>query len=300
MQSLSRLKALRAVEATARHGSFTGAATELFVTPAAVGQLVRSVEIWVGLPLFDRQGSGSQRLSARKDAVEALSGLTAGFEQLELAVKRLHSRHESRVVTVSISQALALKWLVPRLDAFLAVHPATQIRLDVTDRMVSIEHGEADVGIRCGEEQSDQLNVTPLSKERLIIACSPRLLDGCGTVNFDWLRGTALLHDTALPVRRDLPRWEDWARLQGLDPTPFRHGMEINSSGSVIQAAIAGQGVALVRSVLVQDDIKDGSLVELFSESALATPWTYSIVVSLDSERREAVAAFRDWVVSKW
>ena len=78
MRSLSRLRSLQAFEAAARHGSFTGAASELGITATAVGQLVRSLEDWVGRPVFRRSRSGKERLSVTEEANAAIDEITRG------------------------------------------------------------------------------------------------------------------------------------------------------------------------------------------------------------------------------
>lgn len=109
MRDLSRLKALHAFEASARHGGFTRAAAELNVTPAAVGQLVRSLEVWLGAPLFLRRGSGSDRLITTDDALSALADLAEGLERLETGLRKLKARRARSIVTVTASQALVAK-----------------------------------------------------------------------------------------------------------------------------------------------------------------------------------------------
>lgn len=95
MRSLTRLKSLQALDASARHGSFVGAATELGVTPAAVGQLVRSLEDWVGYPLFHRARSGVERLTPTEEARDALDDIAAGLDRLEAGLQKLRGRSSS-------------------------------------------------------------------------------------------------------------------------------------------------------------------------------------------------------------
>ncbi|TGC94681.1 LysR family transcriptional regulator, partial [Salmonella enterica subsp. enterica serovar Wilhelmsburg] len=98
MRSLNRLKWLHAFEATARHGSFTGAAKELGVTPAAVGQLVRALEDWVGHPLLHRTRSGKERLTLVTEAQDALKEITQGLDSLESGLNKLRGRQARSVV----------------------------------------------------------------------------------------------------------------------------------------------------------------------------------------------------------
>lgn len=118
MRFLTRLKSLQALEASARHGSFVGAALELDVTPAAVGQLVRSLEDWVGYPLFRRSRSGTGRLTPVDEAREALEDIAQGLDLPESGLKKLRGRRARSVVVVTASQALVANWLLSRLVTF--------------------------------------------------------------------------------------------------------------------------------------------------------------------------------------
>src|SRR3546814_6349092 len=116
MRSPIYLNALRAFEASARHHSFSAAAAELNVTPAAVGQLVRTLEDWLGTPLFVRVNSGKVRLSPTEVAERALPDIRAGFDRLRLGMERLQEGSTSGILTVTVSPAFAAKWLLPRID----------------------------------------------------------------------------------------------------------------------------------------------------------------------------------------
>ena len=112
MRSLTRLRSLQAFEAAARHGSFTGAAAELGVTPTAVGQLVRALEDWVGRPVFRRSRSGKERLGVTEEALTALEDITRGLDALDEGLKRLRGPKARTAVLVTASQALVANWLI--------------------------------------------------------------------------------------------------------------------------------------------------------------------------------------------
>ncbi len=132
MRSIAHLNALRAFEASARHQSFSLAAQELNVTPAAVGQLVRTLEDWLGSPLFVRSTSGRARLVTTEVAEQALPDIRAGLERLAVGLERLRSGSAGGVLTVTVSPAFAAKWLLPRIERFQAAWPETDLRLDTS------------------------------------------------------------------------------------------------------------------------------------------------------------------------
>src|SRR5262249_31389227 len=129
MRSTVHLNALRAFEASARHQSFSAAAAELNVTPAAVGQLVRTLEDWLGAPLFLRGTSGRARLVPTDTAERALPDIRAGLDRLASGLERLREGSASGSLTVTVSPAFAAKWLLPRIDRFQAAWPDTDVRL---------------------------------------------------------------------------------------------------------------------------------------------------------------------------
>src|SRR3546814_5620409 len=130
MKTSFYLNALGAFEASARHQSFSAAAVELNVTPAAVGQLVRTLEDWLGTPLFLRGSSGRVRLTPTETAERALPDIRAGFDRLTVGLERLHAGSANGVLTVTVSPAFAAQWLLPTIDRFQAARPDTDVRLD--------------------------------------------------------------------------------------------------------------------------------------------------------------------------
>src|SRR5574337_897048 len=148
MKSPAQLNALRAFEASARHQSFSAAAAELHVTPAAVGQLVRSLEELLGAPLFHRGTGGRSRLVATPIAERALPDIRAGFDRLALGWQRLHEGSANGVLTVTVSPAFAAKWLLPRIDRFQAAWPDTDVLLDTNHKPVDFVAQRVDIGVR--------------------------------------------------------------------------------------------------------------------------------------------------------
>lgn len=300
MRKLSNLKALQAFEAAARHQSYVGAAKELRVTPAAVGQLVRSLEQWLDKPVFQRHASGSQRLTPTSYAALALSDLSVGFDKLDSALRHLRTVDTNRQLIVSMSQAFAAKWLMPRLERFTLAHPDIEVRLDICDRLVDLQHGEADVAIRCGDGEWPNLHTVKMLNEEVFPVCSPEYLRLKKPLNAprDLLKAV-LIHDAATKMYSVFPTWEQWLAKAGITLNTTHKGLAINSSGMVVQAAINGQGVALTRSVLVNDDLLSGKLIRLFQEPSHPISWGYFLVYSAENANIEKVAAFKKWILKE-
>lgn len=298
MRNLTRLKSLQALEASARHGSFVGAATELNVTPAAVGQLVRSLEDWVGYPLFKRSRSGAERLAPVDEAKEALDDIAQGLDLLETGLRKLRGRKARTVVVVTASQALVANWLLGRLGDFTTGHPNIDVRLDVTDRVIDLAQGEADIGIRCGLGDWKGVKSTFLMGEEIIAVCNRSLLSEDREVTPGWIMEQTLIHDGTPHPGGDFPSWNDWLARAGANRSPEEAGLKINSTAAVIHAAIAAKGVALVRKALVAQELVGGRLVHLMPDVRWPVKWAYYAVAAPKALRRYEVTAFHDWLTA--
>ncbi len=298
MKSPVYLNALRAFEASARHQSFSAAAEELSVTPAAVGQLVRSLEEWLGTPLFHRGTSGRTRLVATEAAQRALPDIRAGFDRLVLGLERLKEGSASGVLTVTASPAFAAKWLLPRIDDFQTAWPDTDVRLDTSLKPVDFVAQRIDIGVRYGTGSWPGLAADKLMDEEVYPVCSPGLLRRRRRLcRPDDLAREILIHDLSMDGRAGFPTWDAWLRKAGVTDAAATRGMKINNSAAVLQAAIEGHGVALARSVMARDDLSAGRLVRLFPEISFASTLAYYVVYRPECVDLPRLAAFRDWLL---
>lgn len=296
MRSLNRLKWLHAFEATARHGSFTGAAQELGVTPAAVGQLVRSLEDWVGHPLLHRTRSGKERLTLVDEAQEALQDITQGLDRLETGLNKLRGRRSRSVVVVTASQVLMMNWLMDRLNRFSETYENIDLRLNVTEKLMDVSHGEADIGIRCGQGDWSGVNKTWLMDEEAVLVCSPRLMPPGKMACSEWLATQKLIHDDTPHPGADFPSWDDVLMAVGATEA-LESGLHINSTSAVILSALSGRGVAIVRYALVKNLIETGQLVQLHPDHRWPLRWSYYLVTPQQKVMRDEVKFFHDWLL---
>lgn len=294
------LNALRALEASARHQSFSAAATELHVTPAAVGQLVRALEDWLGAPLFLRNASGKVRLVPTEAAERALPDIRAGFEKLAMGLERLREGSASGVLTVTVSPAFAAKWLLPRIDSFQSAWPDTDVRLDTSLKAVDFVAQRIDIGVRYGAGNWAGLAAEKLMDEEVYPVCSPKLLVEPGRLRIpaDLIRET-LIDDLSMDSHSGFPTWEAWLARAGVGASPKKRGMQINNSAAVLQAAIDGHGVTLARSVMVRDDLAAGRLIRLFPEIDFQSELAYYLVYRPESAALPRLLAFREWIIGQ-
>jgi LysR family glycine cleavage system transcriptional activator len=300
MKTPVHLNALRAFEAAARHQSFSAAATELHVTPAAVGQLVRTLEDWLGTPLFLRGNSGRARLVPTESAERALPDIRAGLDRFATGLERLKEGSTSGVLTVAVSPAFAAKWLLPRIDRFQTACPDTDVRLDTNLKPVDFISQGIDIGVRYGMGRWAGLTADKLMDEEVYPVCSPALLRKHRRLRVPGdLAQATLIHDLSMDGHAGFPTWEIWLRKAKATDVASTRGMKINNSAAVLQAAIEGHGVALARSVMARDDLAAGRLVRLFPKITLPSALAYYVVYRSECANLPRLVAFRDWLLEE-
>lgn len=290
------LNALRAFEASARHKSFSAAAEELHVTSAAVGQLVRSLEDWLGKPLFIRATTGQHRLIPTEVAEMALPEIRAGFDRLTLGLARLKEGANSDVLTVTVSPAFAAKWLLPRIDRFQTAWPDIDVRLDTNLKPVDFAVQRVDVGVRYGAGNWPGLVSEKLMEEEVFPVCSPTMLHTGSFNRVSDLLEVTLIHDLSMDSHSGFPSWQAWLAKAGVKQQTQTRGMQINNSAAVLQAAIDGHGVALARSVMARDDLSSGRLVRLYPGINVASSLAYYLVYRPECVTLPRLQAFRSWL----
>src|SRR6516225_5434929 len=170
---LPPLSALRAFEAAARHMSFSKAADELHVTPAAVSHQIHALEQDLGVRLFHRL---NRSIELTAHARILLPGLTDAFAGIQSSVRRLRVHNDTGTLTVTASPSYAAKWLVLRLHRFQEQCLEVDVRISATDEVVDLTKGDFDIGIRYGAGRYPGLEVELLLKNEVFPACSPQLL----------------------------------------------------------------------------------------------------------------------------
>ncbi|MGR3806609.1 transcriptional regulator GcvA [Pasteurella testudinis] len=293
------LKALKAFESVARHQSFSQAAEELHVTPAAVGQLVRSLEESLGAPLFHRSQSGKTRLTLSEQAQQALGDIQAGFRQLERGFEKLQQANNPCFLTITTSPAFAAKWLLPRLERFQTAEPDIVVRLHTDLQILDFDKHDIDIGVRYGKGDWADLHSEKLLDEEIFPVCSPQWLAAHPITEPFELLGTTLIHDVSVDSKNGFVSWQHWLEQADVQVFLLKQGLQINNPATVLQAAIDGQGVALARSVMVQDDLASGRLIRLFPHIRHLSPLAYYIVHPEQTAVSDKVRLFKQWLLEE-
>ena len=290
VQRLPPLNALRAFEAAARHLSFTKAAEELHVTQSAISHQVKLLEEYLGMKLFRRL---NRALVLTDEGQLYLPPVMRVFDQLYEATKRLTENEARGRLTVSILPSFAVRWLVPRLGQFMKLYPELDVRLVPSLELVDFVRDEVDLGIRYGRGHYPGLRVDRLMTEDVFPVCSPELLKGEHPLKQPQdLKHHVLMHDD------EHGEWRTWLLSAGVKDVDPARGPTFTDSSMLIQAAVAGQGVALARGALAADDLASGALIRPFTLS-LPVEYAYYIVSPEDAADRPKVSAFREWLLQE-
>ncbi|MBX9634090.1 MAG: transcriptional regulator GcvA [Magnetospirillum sp.] len=288
---LPPLRSVRAFEAAARHLSFARAADELHVTPAAVSQQIKILEAYLGMALFKR---GTQ-LSLTEPASSALPLVSDAFDRLERAVARMQLGRDSGPLVVSAPPSFAARWLIPRMARFQTLHPDIDLRLSASLKLVNFDTEDVDMAIRYGSGHYPGLHSERLKAEAVVPVAHPRLAEQLKTV--EDLLGVTLLHNDAIDWDTTYPNWPAWLTNAGLRPPADLKPRRFDDFNLVVQAALAGLGVALAWSTLVAEELNTGRLVALFPAQPLVN--AYHLVCPTKHLDSPKVAAFRAWVLEE-
>jgi LysR family transcriptional regulator, glycine cleavage system transcriptional activator len=282
---LPPMQALRAFDATARERSLTRAAEALNLTHGAISHQVKALEADLGIRLIERAGRGI-RLTDEGERFAAR--VRVAFAELAAAIREAHDRANPRRLRISATPSFAARWLLPRIGRFVAANP--DIDLDVSANMANVDfqRDDADVAIRYGLGHWPGVEAEFLSDDAFFPVCSPRLAGGRLPRRPEDLAGFPLL-------RTDDEPWRPWFDAAGLDwPEPER-GPGFNDSAHLMQAAADGQGVALARSSLIGNDIRNGVLVRLF-DVVVPSPRRHYLVYPPRNAASPKIATFRAWL----
>jgi LysR family glycine cleavage system transcriptional activator len=290
---LPPLSALRAFEAAARLESFSRAADELSVTPAAVSHQIAALEADLGVSLFRRR---NRAVELTPSARVLLPGLTEAFAGIQTSVRRLRAHNDTGTLTVTASPSFAGKWLVQRLHRFQEAWPEIDVRISATDAMVDLARGDFDIAIRYGTGRYPGLDVELLLRNEVFPVCSPELLrDGPAIDKPEDLLRHALIHDQAGDRDPLAPTWSMWLKAAGVREPPHAPGLSVSTNHLALEGAIGGHGVSLANSTIAASDIAAGRLVRLFSLS-LPDLFAFYIVTVPGALERPKVRAFHDWL----
>jgi LysR family glycine cleavage system transcriptional activator len=288
------LPALIALATVARMGSVTRAAAALHLTQSAVSHRLHGLQRELGVALIERRGRG---LGLTAQGQELARAAQTALDQLQQAIGRLAPSAQERVLSISCSPSFAIRFLVPRLSEFRRAHPDYDLRIAAAD--VPVDPGQgADAAIHLSAGPTPHLYSEKLIEEIAFPVASPHLFAGQRRQPraADLTRHT-LIHDDALPHESARMSWPRWLELTGLEHTPSaaQRGVRFSHAYLALEAALAGDGVALARRSLVADDLRRGRLVAPFGLS-VPSGLTYWFASGVHPRDRPALGLLRDYL----
>ena len=290
---LPSMTSLVVLEAVARRSSFTKAAGELGVTQAAVSRQIHGLEQELGFALF-------RRLHRRVEPTErgrVLSGvLSQSFNLIDQTIANLRAQSDEEELAIGATIAFTQLWLLPRISEFRRLNPDTKIRLITQDTPIDLERDMVDVVIRYGDGVWPAGRSVFLCEDDLFPVCSPSYAAGC---RLPEAAGEFLDH-TLLDYDSPNPGWIGWKEWLAAFSTarPGRPMLRLSYYTDVIHAAVAGHGIALGWSRLVEDLLQQGRLRRV-SDLHVRTRSAYFVVVSSREALKPNAQAFVDWLGSR-
>jgi LysR family glycine cleavage system transcriptional activator len=286
---LPPLNALRAFEATARHLSVKNAAAELCVTPGAVSQMLKTLELHLGTKLFHRANRG---IFLTDVGQSYLPPIRNAFRQMAEATQRVAVAADT-TLTVSVTPFFAASWLVPRLKRFQDIHPDADLRILTSSALADFSRDRVDVAVRHGLGRYPGLHSDRVLVVEIVPVAAPSLVAEKGRP----IRATDLVH---WPHVHDAERkgWHLWFQSQGVEETAAPRGPSFDDSGLLLKAVLSGQGAGLLPAAMIATELEEGRLIRL-ADTALLDEFAYYLVYPEASQNRLKIAAFRSWILKE-
>jgi LysR family glycine cleavage system transcriptional activator len=290
-------RALRTLEAAGRHLSFTRAAEEVGLTPAAVSYQIKEIEDQLGVVLFTRT---SRRIGLTPAGAVLIQAAADALDTLRRAVGRARkTARGSAQLRVTMGARFATNWLLPRLPRFRAANPDLELTFDITDEIRDFDADDVDAAIRFGAGSYARLRSERLFDTLIVPICSPALIESGPRLK----EPRDLLHHTLCHVDRTAegvtwPDWRMWMAAAGIDDFDDSRCVAFSDSSDVVQAAIDSGVVGLADLAMIANDLARGRLVRLFDIGVtVAQGYTYHLVYPDRSSRDPRIVAFHNWIL---
>lgn len=291
-RSLPPLTSLRAFEAAARSLSFTRAARELHVTPAAISHQIRGLERFLGVVLFQRTG---RRLELTRDGQVAAEHFKEAFDRIARGVQALRPQSREGELTVSVTPAFATRWLLPRLQSLSTALPQVRLKLVTGTHPVDFDRDEVDLAIRFGRGGHEAVVSEELFGEWVAPVASPAFMRSHQLRRPGDLARVCLLHDESMRRIGRPPTWSEWLRAADAPAIEVDGGTVFDDSHLALQAAVEGQGVALGRLAYAVNELSQARLVLPFRQ-VIELDLHYHLLVPEIRADEPLIAGFRRWL----
>lgn len=285
-ERLPPLSMVRAFEAVSRLGSMRKAAEDINLSHTVISRHVRNLEAWLGTRLVE---AGPRGVSLTPDGRAFADAVGTAFDALAKATSALRPAANSAVLRIWCVPGLATRWLMPRFHQLQQAMPKIEFVIRATDIEPDFTHHEADISIRYSDEPGDTLHWVLLERTRMFPVASP-----------DWIARNPSVAQPADLVGQPLiheenhDQWRQWFRAVGSDSAIRLNGPRLWSANLTLDAAVAGQGIALATRLIAADDLQAGRLVELLKTDVRLGG--YYLVASRERWNDMTLKRFRSWM----
>ena len=286
---LPSLASLRALEALDRLGTATAAAEELALTQSAVSRQLQVLEEQLGVSLIIRE---KRRMHMTQAGTRYAAEVRAALSQITRASMQLHVHPGAGGLSLAILPSFGMRWLVPRLAHFVALHPDVTVNLSTRLTPVAFQNDPFDAAIQYGSGHWVECQSLLLREETLIPVCAPSLLDGANITEASDLGALPLLHIETRPEA-----WNAWLASHDAPP-PKTAGARFDQFSTITQAAIHGLGVALLPDFIAEQELASGRLIAAYGGPTRSLG-AYYLVWPDSNAQNPALRLFRDWIASQ-
>jgi LysR family transcriptional regulator, glycine cleavage system transcriptional activator len=289
-RALPSLTALRSFEAAARHHSFRRAAEELGITQSAISHQVAALEEALKVTLFRRVSRGIELTEA---GAQFYPYLRDGFDRIAQGASLVSRAELGGDLTVQVYVTVAVRWLIPRIHLFQARHPGILVRFHTRDFHWEFDPAFADIGmISTTKPDNPDLAYAHLFDAKLIPVCTP----GIAQAGMGLRQPADLVNHALLQVYTAVEDWHVWLDAAGVPQLKGRSAAKYDSYLLAIEAAIDGQGVALVPHFLAAPDIKSGRLTQPFAIDVMQ-PARWYLTCLKERAQEPRIRRFREWLI---
>ena len=279
---------LMAFDSAARMGSFSAAARELNLTQGAISRQIHALENQLDVALFKRAGKTVQLTEVGKVYLQEIH---TALRTIRNASLNAITSPLSGILNLAVLPTFGTRWLMPRFSSFLKKHPDITVNFVTKLTPFDFQGENVHSAIHYGEPDWPDTTSTFLMGEKAIPVCSPNLLEQHPIRNAEDMSSLPLLHLTSRPNA-----WKDWFALNNI-VLPQNHGMLFEQFSIVIQAAVAGIGMALLPIFLIQNELDRGELMMIQNLPLISSRSAYYLVTPTDKSDYAPVVAFRNWLL---
>ena len=279
------MTALQAFDAAVRYLSFTRAAEDLGITPSGISRQIRNLEEFLGLTLFERAGPRITLTEAGQRYYTEISQLLDRIE--EVSIDAVRGRSREGMLRLAMPPTIALRWGNDLLRRFHAANPEILFEVSTCANAAAPAEANVDLAILRGAGTWPQCRADLIATEELVVVGAPAILPAGGFLSPEQLQGRTLLQNASRPSL-----WLHWLRVVQVDYQGVIVGPRFDLTESIIQAAVAGMGLAVLPEIHIRGDLAAGRLRMAFPQRGLSGE-AYYLCVPEGRQSRKAVQALR-------